>query len=117
MTATGRLELVAFDAADTERLASFYVDLAGWKIVRNDRGWIIVEAGDGQQVGFQPADDHVPPAWPGQERPQQFHLDLTIDGYRAAADRAVGLGATWLGEGETWITLADPAGHVFDVCQ
>ena len=40
-----------------------------------------------------------------------------MDGYRAAAERAVGLGATRLADGPTWITLADPAGHPFDLCQ
>ena len=33
------------------------------------------------------------------------------------AERAVGLGATRLADGPTWITLADPAGHPFDLCQ
>ena len=35
----------------------------------------------------------------------------------AAAERAVGLGATRLADGANWITLADPAGHPFDLCQ
>jgi catechol 2,3-dioxygenase-like lactoylglutathione lyase family enzyme len=117
MTVTGKLELAAFDAQDTEKLAAFYVELTGWEIVRNDGGWINVRTADGQEVGFQPSDDHVPPKWPGQELPQQFHLDLTIDGYQEAAERAVGLGATRLAEGASWITLADPAGHPFDICQ
>ena len=117
MTPTGRLELAAFDAQDTETVAKFYCDLAGWEIVRNDGGWIIVQTGDGNQVGFQPSDDHVPPQWPGQQHPQQFHLDLTVDGIEAAADKAVGLGATRLATGDSWITLADPAGHPFDLCQ
>ena len=117
MTVTGRLELVAFDAQDTEKLAAFYVDLAGWEIVRNDGGWINVKTGDGQEVGFQPSDDHIAPVWPGQEHPQQFHLDLLIDGYQAAAERAISLGAVRLAQGATWITLADPAGHPFDICQ
>jgi catechol-2,3-dioxygenase len=117
MTVTGRLDLAAFDAQDTEKLAAFYVELTGWEIIRNDGGWINVKTGDGQEVGFQPADDHVPPQWPWQEHPQQFHLDLLIDGYQAAAERAVGLGATRLADGPTWVTLADPAGHPFDICQ
>jgi catechol 2,3-dioxygenase-like lactoylglutathione lyase family enzyme len=29
----------------------------------------------------------------------------------------VALGATRLADGATWITLADPAGHPFDLCQ
>ncbi len=117
MTVTGHLELAAFDAADTEKLAAFYVELAGWEIVRNEGGWIIVQTGDGQAVGFQPADNHVAPQWPGQQNPQQFHLDLLVDGYQAAAERAVSLGATRLADGATWVTLADPAGHPFDICQ
>ena len=99
MTHTGRLELVAFDARDTEKLSAFYVALTGWPIVRNDGGWITIRTPDGQEVAFQPSDDHLPPQWPGQERPQQFHLDLTVDGHEAAAARAVELGATRLADG------------------
>lgn len=117
MTVTGRLELVAIDAADIDRLASFYARLAGWDIVRKDADWITVRAPDGQEIAFQHAPDHVPPDWPGQERPQQLHLDLFIDDIKAAAERAVELGATHLADGATWITLADPAGHPFDLCQ
>ena len=117
MTVTGRLELAAFDAADIATLASFYADLTGWKTVRDVGDWITLRAPDGQEIGFQKAPDHVPPDWPGQERPQQFHLDLLVDGYEAATERAVSLGATRLGSGASWITLADPGGHPFDICQ
>lgn len=117
MTGVGRLELVALDAADPAKLASFYEELAGWRVVRTDSDWITMRTADGQEVAFQLAPDHVPPQWPGQEHPQQFHLDLLVDGYQEAAERAVALGATKLGDGATWITLADPAGHPFDICQ
>ena len=117
MTTQGRLELAAFDAPDIARLSSFYTQLTGWKVVREEIDWITLQAPDGQEIAFQLAPDHVPPRWPGQERPQQFHLDLTVDGHEAAAERAIALGATRLGEGPTWITLADPAGHPFDLCQ
>jgi len=117
MTVTGRLELAAFDARDIDTLASFYANLAGWQIVRRDSDWITIRAGDGQELAFQLAPDHVPPRWPGQEQPQQLHLDLQVDGTEAAAERAVALGATRLADGANWITLADPAGHPFDLCQ
>jgi catechol 2,3-dioxygenase-like lactoylglutathione lyase family enzyme len=118
MTTTGRLELVAFDAPDIERLAAFYAELTGWGTpVRKESDWITLRAPDGQEVAFQLAPNHVAPQWPGQEHPQQFHLDLQIDEYEAAAERAVGLGATRLADGPNWITLADPAGHPFDLCQ
>jgi catechol 2,3-dioxygenase-like lactoylglutathione lyase family enzyme len=111
------LGAVAFDAADFDRLAAFYAELTGWEIVEKESDWITVRTGDGQEIAFQLAPDHVRPQWPGQEHPQQFHLDLLIDGYEAAAERAVGLGATRLADGQTWITMADPAGHPFDLCQ
>ncbi|HEX3648597.1 MAG TPA: VOC family protein [Pseudonocardiaceae bacterium] len=117
MTVTGRLELVAIDAADIDQLASFYTRLTGWETVRKDSDWITVRAPDGQEIAFQLAPDHVPPRWPGQEQPQQLHLDLYIEDIKGAAQRAVELGATHLADGATWITLADPAGHPFDVCQ
>ncbi len=46
-----------------------------------------------------------------------MHLDLQIEDHQGAAERAVALGATRLADGPTWITLADPAGHPFDLCQ
>ncbi len=117
MTVTGRLELVALDAPDIDKLASFYAELAGWEIARRESDWIVVRTADGQEVAFQLAPDHVAPQWPGQDRPQQFHLDLVVDGHEVAAQRAIELGASRLADGPTWITLADPAGHPFDLCQ
>ncbi|HKD98228.1 MAG TPA: VOC family protein [Micromonosporaceae bacterium] len=117
MTVTGRLELVAFDAPDIDKLVSFYTELTGWETVARDSDWIMIRTPDGQDVAFQLAPNHVPPRWPSQEQPQQFHLDLTVDGHEAAAERAVALGATRLADGASWITLADPAGHPFDLCQ
>jgi catechol-2,3-dioxygenase len=117
MTVTGRLELVAFDTTDIAGLAAFYTELTGWHSVRDVDGWITLRADDGQEVGFQEVAEHNPPRWPGQGRPQQVHLDLLVDGYLEAAARAEALGATRLADGATWVTLADPAGHPFDLCQ
>jgi hypothetical protein len=36
MTVTARLDLAIFDAADIEKVGSFYAALTGWDIVRND---------------------------------------------------------------------------------
>jgi len=117
MTVTGRLELVALDATDIVSLSSFYAELTGWQPVRTVDGWITLRAGDGQEIAFQQVAEHLPPQWPGQERPQQLHLDLQVDGIEAAAQRAVTLGARRLADGASWITLADPSGHTFDLCQ
>lgn len=117
MTMTGRLQSVVLDATDIEQLSAFYADLTGWTVARSDPGWITLRTDDGQEVAFQLAADHLAPEWPGHEHPQQVHLDLLVDGHESAADRAVSLGATRLADGPTWITLADPAGHPFDLCQ
>ena len=117
MAVTGRLELAAFDAPDIRRLAEFYTALTGWEVVRDVGDWITIRAADGQEVAFQKAPNHVGPRWPGQELPQQLHLDFLVEDHEAAATRAEELGATRLADGPTWITLADPAGHPFDLCQ
>ncbi len=46
---------------------------------------------------------------------QQAHLDIRVPDLAAATEQAVELGATLLRENETWNTLADPAGHPFDL--
>jgi predicted enzyme related to lactoylglutathione lyase len=117
MTTEARLDLAIFDAPDIQKVGAFYAELTGWDIVRNDADRFGVRSPDGQEVEFQLAPDHLAPEWPGQERPQQFHLDLQVDDPAQHAERAVKLGATQLAEASSWITLADPAGHPFDLCQ
>jgi 2-methylisocitrate lyase-like PEP mutase family enzyme len=56
--------------------------------------------------------------WPDPAHPQQGHLDVIVDGpdqLKALGARAEKLGATRLADGDAWITLADPAGHPFDL--
>jgi catechol 2,3-dioxygenase-like lactoylglutathione lyase family enzyme len=114
---TTQLELVALDAADIESLSAFYTALTGAKVVGHRPDWITILLPSGQAIAFQLAPDHVAPNWPGQDRPQQVHLDLQVNGTEAVAARAIELGATRLADGANWITLADPAGHPFDLCQ
>jgi len=113
----GTLKTVVMDAPDIAGLATFYEELAGWRQVPDeDDDWITLVSDDGWRIGLQHAADHVPPDWPGQERPQQAHLDLRVPDLEVAADRAQRLGATMLRRNERWHTLADPAGHPFDLC-
>ena len=115
--AIGSLRAVALDGPDIDRLATFYEELAGWRRLPGDEDdWISLETGDGWRIGLQQVADHRPPVWPGQDRPQQAHLDFRVPEIDAAADRAQQLGATLLRRNERWHTLADPAGHPFDLC-
>ena len=47
--------------------------------------------------------------------PQQAHLDLRVPDLDARLGEAVELGAGLLRKNENWYTLADPAGHPFDL--
>jgi catechol 2,3-dioxygenase-like lactoylglutathione lyase family enzyme len=117
MTQVSVLDIAIFDAPDIEKEGRFYAELTGWDVVRQDAERFGLRAPNGQEIEFQRAPDHVAPQWPGQELPQQFHLDLQVADPKAQAERAIALGATHLRDGDTWITMADPAGHPFDLCQ
>jgi len=117
----GRMRNVVLDAPDIERLATFYGQLTGWTTDYADDEWIRVLTPNRQRICFQLAPNHIAPRWPDPDYPQQFHLDLTTPDIEAAAARAVELGATRLADADfgdaAWITLADPAGHPFDLCR
>jgi predicted enzyme related to lactoylglutathione lyase len=91
----GTLKTIVFDAPDIAGLSAFYARLAGWTTTYADEEWVTMITDDG---------------W------QQAHLDLRVPDIDAAATRAVDLGAALLRKNETWHTLADPAGHPFDLC-
>lgn len=116
-TPIATLDLVVFDVPEPAVAGAFWRDLTGAAEGEDDDGgWVTLETPDGWRLGFQPAPDLVRPEWPGQEHPQQLHLDLRVPDVGAAVARAVQLGATVLRENESWTTLADPAGHPFDLC-
>lgn len=112
----GELKTVVIDGPDIEALSAFYSGLAGWEQRGADDDWITMTTDDGWRIGLQHAPDHVPPRWPDPAHPQQAHLDLRVPDLAEGSARAVALGATPLQENETWHTLADPAGHPFDLC-
>ena len=112
----GQLKTVVFDAADIAGLSAFYTGMAGWTQRYADDKWITLTTDDGWRVGLQHARDHVRPQWPDPSRPQQAHLDFRVPDLAAATAQAIDLGATLLRENERWNTLADPAGHPFDLC-
>jgi catechol-2,3-dioxygenase len=112
----GILRNVVLDARDFVGLSAFYRELAGWTEEHADDEWVALSTGDGWRVCFQHALDDAPPQWPDPDHPQQAHLDLRVPELDPATARAVALGATLLRRNETWHTLADPAGHPFDLC-
>jgi catechol-2,3-dioxygenase len=119
----GTLGTVVLDSRDPKALAAFYAELVGGTIVAEEDGsWVDLEREGQQRLAFQLAPGLTPPAWPDPERPQQFHLDVTVQ--RAELDtaqkRVLELGATLLeGDGDGargWRVYADPEGHPFCLC-
>ncbi|MEV0939879.1 VOC family protein [Micromonospora wenchangensis] len=118
----GQLRSVAIDCPDPRALAAFYAELLGLPLAEEDSDgneWVVLGGPVGQQprLAFQQATDLVPPAWPDPARPQQFHLDVTVDDIEVAEKAVLALGARRLpGEGDGFRVYADPVGHPFCLC-
>ncbi|PZT70333.1 VOC family protein [Streptomyces sp. SW4] len=117
-----KFQAVALDCADPVRLAEFYAELLGGRVVVENDEWVEVHGFDGTPLACQRVEGYRPPEWPGQERPQQVHLDFGVDDIDAEEKRALALGATLLERtdevrpGTNWRVYADPAGHPFCLC-
>ena len=113
----GKLKTIVWDAPDIQALADFYVGVAGLTQHYADDEWVTLFSADGWRFGVQHAPDHVPPQWPDPAYPQQMHVDFQVADIEVAAAHAESLGARRLTGNDHWITLADPAGHPFDLCK
>jgi predicted enzyme related to lactoylglutathione lyase len=115
--AIARFPSIVIDCPDAGALATFYGTMLDWKIeVRAD--WGEVRADYGQCITFQQVQGYVPPRWPGQEVPQQMHLDVMVDDLDAAEAAVLDLGATKHEHqpGTSFRVFLDPAGHPFCLC-
>lgn len=115
--AIGRFPSVVIDCPDPGRLAAFYGAVLDWKVdVSPD--WAEVRADYGQSISFQQVEDYRPPNWPGQESPQQSHLDILVDDLDEGEAAVLELGATRAEHqpGTTFRVFLDPAGHPFCLC-
>src|SRR6201985_1633023 len=81
--AIARFPGIVIDCPDPGALATFYGAMLDWKVeVSSD--WADVRADYGQCISFQQVEGYAPPRWPGQETPQQMHLDVVVDDLAAA---------------------------------
>lgn len=115
--AIARYPSTVIDCPDPGALARFYGELLDWKVEVSD-DWAQVSAEYGQTIGFQPVEDYTPPAWPGQDVPQQMHLDVMVDDLDDGEAAVLALGATKAEHqpGTTFRVFLDPAGHPFCLC-
>jgi predicted enzyme related to lactoylglutathione lyase len=113
MALTARM--VTMDCADPTRLAAFWSQAAGYRVLADYDGFYVMLAppgGEGLRLGLQ----KVP-----EERvtKNRAHVDWQAEDRETEVKRLVELGATVLDEqtvgGFAWTVLADPEGNEFCV--
>ena len=115
--AIARYPSFVIDCPDAGAMAAFYAALLDWTTGITD-DWADVRADSGHCISFQLVPDYTPPDWPGQQAPQQMHLDVIVDDLDAGEAAVLGLGATKhdYQPGTTFRVFLDPAGHPFCLC-
>ncbi|MEU4154825.1 VOC family protein [Actinoplanes sp. NPDC026670] len=115
--AIARFPTTVIDCPDPAALAKFYGEMLDWKAEVSE-DWVDLKADYGQCISFQQVENYRAPVWPGQEAPQQFHLDVVVDDLDTAEAAVLALGATKHPHqpGTTFRVFLDPAGHPFCLC-
>lgn len=119
--AIARSPTLVIDCPDARALGEFYGSMLGWTVSDasdGDDDWVEVKADYGQMLCFQQVERYAAPDWPGQEHPQQMHLDVVVDDLDEGERAVLELGATKHEHqpGETFRVFLDPAGHPFCLC-
>ncbi|AYJ50867.1 VOC family protein [Rhodococcus sp. P1Y] len=112
------MDYTVLDCPDTAALAEFYGKVLGWKIVRSEGDWAVLQGPGELRLAFQQAADFVPLDWPSDGI--KIHLDFVVDDMDAAEQYVLGLGATKLEGNENhagFTVFRDPVGHVFCLCR
>ncbi|CAN5683881.1 VOC family protein [soil metagenome] len=122
---TCRLVVVAIDARDPVRVASFWAAALGWEmeVDHADGGVSLTPSGlDDRAAAACPTID-VLPVPEEKAVKNRLHLDLRADGTTQdeEVERLLALGARRVDVGQaqeaTWVVLADPEGNEFCVLQ
>jgi catechol 2,3-dioxygenase-like lactoylglutathione lyase family enzyme len=117
MTLKMKLTAITLDCADPRALAAFYQQATGLELHPESGGdFAGLTRQDGLFIGFQRVDGYQAPGWPGQNTPQQLHLDFAVDDLDEAEALILELGAAkpdFQPGGHQWRVFTDPAGHPF----
>jgi predicted enzyme related to lactoylglutathione lyase len=109
---------LVIDCSDPGELARFYAALLDWN-VDGSGDWVDIRPADRSQcISMQRLAGYAAPRWPGQELPQQMHLDVVVDDLEVAEAAVLKLGARKHEHqpGTTFRVFLDPAGHPFCLC-
>jgi len=111
-----RLHHIVIDAHDLPKLARFWTQALGWKVLSEREREIVIGTDENAPVGicFMPVTDQ-------KIVKNRVHLDITTEAQDRdqEIDRLLGLGAQRADIGQTgkesWTVLADPEGNEFCV--
>ena len=115
---TVRLNCIAIDSTDPQRLGRWWADALGWKAWDESDGYCVAAPPDSGQTRLEFL--KVPEPKSGKNR---LHLDFTPDDQDAEVARFEHLGAVRVDVGQegdpdvTWVVLADPEGNEFCILQ
>ncbi|ORA49371.1 glyoxalase/bleomycin resistance/dioxygenase family protein [Mycolicibacterium chubuense] len=113
----GRLGATSIDCPDPAELADFYAALLGMRrVVETPDGGVVAITDGAAILAMMRVDPYVAPTWPAGARPQQMHLDVSVDDLDRAVAAAEALGARQAPEQAQpalWRVMLDPAGHPF----
>jgi catechol 2,3-dioxygenase-like lactoylglutathione lyase family enzyme len=112
----GWLEKTVFDCPDPGRLARFYAEVLGMRVLEDEPTWVVIGRKEHmRELAFQKVEPYLAPRWPDGEHPQQLHLDIAVEDFGPAMGAVLALGAVRrLGAPETgYRVFEDPAGHPF----
>jgi catechol 2,3-dioxygenase-like lactoylglutathione lyase family enzyme len=113
--------VVALDCPDPVALARFYSALTGWPLdpPGHSDGWVQLDPPDGRgaSLAFQKvSSEYRPPQWPGQDVPQQLHIDFDVPDLDEGEREVLAIGARKhevQPAPDRFRVYLDPAGHPF----
>ena len=114
-----RVQCLAIDSNDPDKLARFWADVLGWRRTYEDGDEVVLEPPAGSpEDGVSPDLIFLKVPEPKSVK-NRLHLDLRPDDQAAEVRRIESLGAqrVSVGQGDdvTWVVLADPEGNEFCV--
>jgi len=121
MIANLTLGSLTIDCAQAESSRDFYAHFMGWEKTVNSH-FPALTTTSGLLILFATTLSYAPPVWPEEpgEQQKQMHLDFTVEEIPSAVAKAISLGATKAVAqygGEQFITMLDPEGRPFCLCQ
>ena len=109
------------DCDDEKKLQKFYGELLNWEMCELFAR-PAVRSSSGKVFLFIEEDNYVPPVWPEEtgKQQKQMHFDFQVENVTETVKKAELLGATKAKSqfgGKDFVTMFDPAGHPFCLCQ